>query len=121
LDLKFLDALIKKEYPYLQEEEIFSEMAQVGYFSNCVVGFIYSVGRIRSFPRSRYSCQKILQVSDANCNRVDGKVSRILESDIYRFYEEVSFFSSMSMEQRNRSKKIEAFISQLKAKQTGGK
>jgi hypothetical protein len=121
LDLKFLEALIKKEYPYLQEEEIFSEMSQVSYFSNFVVGLIYSVGRIRSFPRSRCSCQKILQVSDANCNPGDGKVSQLLESNIYRFYEEVSFFSSMSTEQRNRSKKIEAFISQLKVKQSGGK
>lgn len=35
----------------------------------------------------------------------------------YRFHEEVSFFSSMSAEQKSRSKKIEAFISALKAKQ----
>lgn len=50
LDLKFLEALIKDEYPYLQEEEIFLEMMQVRLFADYIVGFLYSVGRVRSFP-----------------------------------------------------------------------
>jgi hypothetical protein len=40
-DLKFLTALIKDEYPYLLEEEIFLEMDQVRYISNNLVGFFY--------------------------------------------------------------------------------